>query len=68
MLVLSRQTELHLISLDVSYFANVIVPVSGEGQNIVAADVDINTGRTQNFTLYQLTVAIINVNLAFLCM
>lgn len=44
MLLLSRQTELHLISLDVRYFASVIIPVSGDRQNVVAADVDTNTG------------------------
>jgi hypothetical protein len=46
MLVLSRQTELHLISLDVRYFASVIIPIPGDRQNVVAADVDINAGQT----------------------
>jgi len=44
MLLVSRRTDLRLISLDVPYFADVILPIHADLQNAVAADLDPLTG------------------------
>ena len=44
-LLLSRQTDLRLVSLDVPYFADVILPINADLQNAVAADLDPLTGQ-----------------------
>jgi len=44
-LVLSRGTDLRLISLDVPYFTDVVLPINNSRlQNAVAADLDPVTG------------------------
>ena len=44
-LVLSRGTDLRLISLDVPYFTDVVLPINNSRlQNAVAADLDPLTG------------------------
>lgn len=42
-LIFSRRTDLRTISLDVGYFADVVIPV-GELQNVVAVGVDVMEG------------------------
>jgi len=44
-LLLSRQTDLRLVSLDVPYFADVILPIQAHLQHAVAADLDPLTGQ-----------------------
>jgi low-density lipoprotein receptor-related protein 4 len=43
-LIFSRRTDLRTISLDVGYFADVVIPV-GELQNVVAVGVDVIEGK-----------------------
>ena len=45
MLLLSRQTDLRLISLDVPYFSDVVLPIQTDLDNAVAADLDPLTGQ-----------------------
>jgi len=44
MLLVSRRTDLRLISLDVPYFTDVILPIRSDLQDVVAADLDPLTG------------------------
>ena len=45
-LLLSRQTDLRLVSLDVPYFADVILQIHADLQHVVAADLDPLTGQS----------------------
>ena len=45
MLLVSCQTDLRLISLDVPYFTDVILPIQTDLRNAVAADLDPLTGQ-----------------------
>jgi len=45
MLLVTRRTDLRLISLDVPYFADVVLPIQTDMQAAVAADIDPLTGQ-----------------------
>ena len=63
MLLVSCQTDLRLISLDVPYFTDVILPIQTDLRNAVAADFDPLTGQlthclSVNRSVGQLTVKV----------
>lgn len=43
-LVFARRTDIRMVSLDVGYFTDVVVPL-GELQNAIAVDVDRQKGK-----------------------
>ena len=43
-LIIARRTDMRAVSLDVDYYADVVIPVGGL-QNVIAVDVDRADGR-----------------------